>query len=850
MTRSAVLPALLAGTLAACDQVDPRVPRFVSVSPALATANTVGETIPYRAQVRDSDGEVIYEADIHWSSGNTRIATVSSTGVATVTGHGTVLIWATHGRLSGSGQLDVIFTPARLVRTAGDSQTAPGLARLPVDPAVRVEDASGLPIPGVQVSFGVAPGNGEVDPAGAVSDSAGIASTRWTLGQREGGQRMSASVNGISTDFMATATAPKLTITTRELDRARVTVAYRDRLAFLGLHSPPLTWSVTEGTLPPGILLDSTGVLAGTATEPGATDFTVTVRDAAGSSDSRSLALRVCDAPLRLQTGDVLTLGHDDFAPCPPMLPAGLEGDRYRVAAVHASVVAVGSPPTLTVSVRAVGGNSDPAAHAPGSPDGPAAHQSGTELPPGALELLPPGLAAGVRMARTTAWHHATLFAEAERLVQSLGTGAILPDTRSSPTVGATGAASMRAPPERIAILPYRVGSTSCSPPGPTPVPALLVGHSDHLAIYQDSVQRDSIPVSTQHAQAVVDYYDAYGAGTIAEFFGDVPDINSDERVNVFVSRVVPSDVAAFVWPGDFLARNRCAASNEMELVYINQSLFSALGAPVETRHYLALPTPVHEVKHLTSLHHRLATDTNQPAWIEEGTAEIASEISSRKAMEATGGVARGAMLRRDAYPPRDGSIITPENYGMLVALARTTVSYAAPINSIIGDYSEGHTYYGTAWHFHRFLGDAYGGAAQSRDGELFSALNTELPAGRAGIEQATGTPIPALLEEYAAAMMLNGTDAPQPSRSFATYDFPSATFQLFRPQGQPAGLYPWPGTGPAPAPFRTATHIAFLAPGGIRFHDFESDGAGTGIELVVSAGSLTDLRVVIARLR
>lgn len=852
MTRTAAAAALFAFAIAACDQTEPRVPYAMVVSPDSAAAGTVGETVPFRAQVRDVDGDVIHEADIRWSSSDERVATVSGRGVATVTGHGTAEIRATHGSVSGSARLVVVLTPASVVKVVGDLQTAPGLSALPVNPGVRVEDASGAPIPGVRVSFGVALGFGGVDPASAVSDGLGVARTRWTLGQREGEQRMRAWIGSIWAEFTATATEPELTITTSELERARATVAYRDTLAFVGLHTPPLRWSVTEGTLPAGMLLDSTGVLLGTPAAPGSADFTVTVSDAAGRENSRPLSLRVCDPPLQMATGEVLVLEEFDFSGCPPLLPAGAAGDRYRVAAVHAGVGGSGALPTLTVSVRAIGAGSDPPMQLPDAwadPAGRVPVTAGPTDPAQALRRLPPGLAAGVRIAEATERHHTALFTEAERLIRRLGKDAILPDTRVA--AGASGAAYHGTPPDdRILLIPYRAAA-NCAPPAQDPVPALLVGYSDHLAIYQDSVQRAGTPVSAEHARAVLDYYAAYGVETIAEFFGEVPDINGDGRVTVFVSPVVPEEVAAFVWPGDFLAKSSCAVSNEMELVYINADLFSALGAPAETRHYHALSTVVHEVKHVVSLYRRSAAGRHHPLWVEEGTAEIGTEISSRKAMEANGGVARTAVLRRDAYPPRDGSIITPENYGMLVTLARTMVSYTAPINSIAGNYSEGHTFYGTSWHFHRFLGDAYGGAAQGMDGELFLALNdTVLPSGTPGIEEATGASMAVLMQQYATAMMLNGTDGTRPERAFRTYDFPSATFQLFRPQSQPDGLYPWPVTGPAPAPFRTDAFIGFLAPGGIRFHDFESDGGGVGIELAVSAGVLPGLRVVIVRLR
>ena len=840
MTRSALLTGLvLVVAASACEGTAPRVPAYVDVSPQHATANLIGATIPYRAQVRDAGGDVIHEADITWSTSDDDVAIVSGAGMVTVTGHGDADIVASHGSLSGSGRLEVRLTPARLVKVAGDSLTAPGLSRLAVDPAVRVEDMGGETISGVQVVFEVSPGSGEVEPRISTTDANGIASTSWTLGESEGEQSLTAYAGPLSALFSVTATEPELTIKTRELALARATLAYQEAIRITGLHEPPLEWSVTEGSPPAGIGLDSAGVLSGVAIRDGTVSFTVSVSDAAGRESSRRLALKVCEPPLDMEPGDVLVFREDlHHRECPPLLPSGQAGDQYRIAVARNSVTAGGAVGTVTLEVTAVGTDTDPAAAAP------ALRLSGP------APRLPPALAAVVQMVEETARYHASLFARAEVQLRQLGPRALLPDLRVRPAPGASPAAVPAPPPERIMLRPYSGGS-SCNAPGPAPVPALLVGYNDHLAIYQDSLQRTSDPVRAEHATQVLDYYEKYGAETISEFFGGVSDINGDGHVTVFVSPVVPADVAGFVWPGDFLDTEDCAGSNGMELVYISESLLSALGAEPGVRHYQVFSTTVHEVKHVSSLYRRWAADDFHPTWIEEGTAEIAAEMSSRKAMEAAGGVARGAVLNRDAYPLRDGSIISPENFGMLVGLARTTASYSASVNSLTGNPSAGHSFYGTSWHFHRFLGDAYGNAAGNGEGPLFTALNdTATASGAPGIEQVTGKPVAVLVEEYVTAMMFNGTGAPQPERSFSTYDFPSATFELFRPEGQPDGLYPWPRTGPEPAPFRSTTYIGGIAAAGVRFHDFESDGTGTGIEIAVSAGFLPDLRIVIARLR
>ena len=841
MTRCVpVLAIAVALAASACDKTEPRVPHTMVVSPAHATVELIGNTIAYRAQVLDVDGAIIYEADIHWSSGDDRVATVSPQGVVTATGPGSVEILASHGGVSGSGLLEVRLVPARLTAVAGDSQTAPALSRLPEDPAVRVEDGDGVPIPEVTVTFGFVTEGGTVDPRRAVTDASGVASASWTLGLSEGEQRLRAIVDTLTVEFTAIATEPELAIITEDLDRARAALEYRGALEVVGIRDEPLAWSITAGSLPAGVRLDSAGVLSGIPARADTASFTASVRDAAGRESSKGLTLLVCAPPLQMQPGDVLVLGQDDFAECPPLLPSGEDGDLYRVAALRAAT-APQSTPTITVTATVIGAGS--------VASGPGLREYAAEGVTG-VTSLPPALAAGVRIAEATARFHGELLEETRGLMRRLGRDALLPDSRAGPPAGAIAAAARGTPPQRIMLRPY-AGASSCSLPGPAPVPALLVGYNGHLAIYQDSVQRGTAPVRTQDAQQVLDYYADYGAETIDEYFGGVPDINGDGLVNVFVSPVVGESVAGSVWAGDFLSRDACAGSNEMELVYFNEGLLRALGSEQENTHYQALPTMAHEMKHISSLYRRTAAGSYHPIWIEEGTAEIAAERSSRKAMEAAGGVAQEVQLTRDHYPPRDGSIISPENYGMLSVLARTTLAYTAYNNSLVSNPSPEHSFYGSSWHFHRFLGDAYGNAAARADGDFFTALNdTTATVGTAGIEETTGKPVSALILEYATAMMLNGTGVPQPERTFHTYDFPSATFQLFRPQFQPGGLYPWPRTGPEPAPFRSGTWIGGLAPGGIRFYDFRSDGTGSGIEIEVFTGNQPDLRVAFARLR
>jgi len=76
----------------------------------------------------------------------------------------------------------------------------------------------------------------------------------------------------------------------------QVGVAYSNQLTVTGGTSP-FTWSVSAGTLPAGLTLNSSGLLSGTLTTVGSSTFTVRVVDGSGQSATQSVTLVVTDKP-------------------------------------------------------------------------------------------------------------------------------------------------------------------------------------------------------------------------------------------------------------------------------------------------------------------------------------------------------------------------------------------------------------------------------------------------------------------------------------------------------------------------------------------------------------------------
>lgn len=79
-----------------------------------------------------------------------------------------------------------------------------------------------------------------------------------------------------------------LAITTASLPGGSIGTAYSMTLVATG-GTVPYTWSVTAGTLPAGLSLNSaTGVINGTPTAAGSSTFTIQVRDSTGALARRS----------------------------------------------------------------------------------------------------------------------------------------------------------------------------------------------------------------------------------------------------------------------------------------------------------------------------------------------------------------------------------------------------------------------------------------------------------------------------------------------------------------------------------------------------------------------------------
>ncbi|WP_312599344.1 putative Ig domain-containing protein, partial [Brevundimonas sp.] len=248
------------------------------------------------------------------------------------------------GIVSGAGP-NVTFTPASGYSGTtsftfttengtgpGALQSAPATVTVTVTPAaptVLAQPSSQSVTAGATATFAAqASGASTVqwqesfDGGASWADIAGVTSTVYTLPATtmgDDGKRFRAvfsNAGGTTASNVATLTvvAPTITIAPTALSSARVGVSYSQTIIASG-GTADYRFALTDGALPAGLNLSSTGVLSGTPTSGGNFTFTVKATDgssAAGGpfSGSRAYSLTVVDAmiavgPASLPTGDV-----------------------------------------------------------------------------------------------------------------------------------------------------------------------------------------------------------------------------------------------------------------------------------------------------------------------------------------------------------------------------------------------------------------------------------------------------------------------------------------------------------------------------------------------------------------
>ena len=825
--------------------VEPPVPTTVVLSPARVSLAALSATQQVTAQVLDQEGLVIAGQPMTWTGSDAAIVDVLADGasaVITAVGTGQATVTARVGAVRGNVAVTVEQVPAILEKVGGDGQEAPEWSVLPVSPAVHVLDANRHMIDGSIVEFTVTEGGGRVDPV-SVPAVNGQAATSWTLGP-EGVQVLLATAGDASAQFSARALEGVDTavvfVTTDRLPKAYASFDYSAALEARG-GQLPYAWDLPEGGLPDGMTLTEGGEIRGPAQWAGLSSFVARATDARGEEATARLDLETCAPPLELDLGEVHVTTPTRPGDCGFSLRAASAGSYWRVTLVGSSAEDSGSPTEPSFlsdsvavkvrgSIRALAALQVIVADEPVRPDA-------RRRPAQIAREAEPDFHLRIRMAD-------------ERLLERLAAeGRLRP--LPAPSASGKSATAADSPPDTLVIRQGNFESfDDCAID--TSVTTVLQAFSDRLAIYAEPIPDP--PMDSANVAVLLRHYERYGAEVI-DRWGGVADLDGNGRVIVYLDANLPAGSGGVVSLGDMLSPSECPVSNGGEFVRIER-------AWVEDRSDALSSVLVHEVQHVSSIYKRLLNSLSDPfslatqhdIWIEEGRAVMAEEVASRLAWADAGGPAPTETVTSAHISLLFGQ--TEGLFGVYDALSRTKHVFTDNFSNSIADPP-----FGGGWQFHRFLVDWYGGAGREPPGDaelMHRLIATNTPAGVAGIEQVTSRSLAELMSEYAVAISLAGTGAPELPGvpRFATYDFTGLGYgtELYCCREVP-GRFPWPvtmqGRG-ADAELWSRLGISATLEGelgyaGIRVHDFRASASDEAA--VFEVGAPDDVGVIVVRI-
>src|SRR5687767_6133936 len=128
-------------------------------------------------------------------------------------------------------------------------------------------------------------------PAGLALSAAGVISgTPMTAGTSTFTVQATDSASQTATKELSITISSPLTITTASLPAGVVGSAYSQTLAASGGTSP-YSWTVSVGSLPPGLSLSAAGVISGTPATAGSSTFTVQATDSPSQTATKQLSI-------------------------------------------------------------------------------------------------------------------------------------------------------------------------------------------------------------------------------------------------------------------------------------------------------------------------------------------------------------------------------------------------------------------------------------------------------------------------------------------------------------------------------------------------------------------------------
>lgn len=698
----------------------------------------VGQNMQVSVRYFDASSSQLSGRTVSYSTSNPTVATVSTSGLVTATGPGSVTVTATVDGVQGNLPLTVTPVPVFFI------------AITPANPSVRQgetltlsaepQNQIGQPITGRTITWSSA------NTARATITQGGI-----VTGVTPGNVYILASTEG-------------------RVDSVNLRVRSLVTPSITGTSSVTLVpggTGVLTGTNFGATVADNVVIINGvTATVTAATTtsvtFTVPAKEqlpctatgpaqvgliANGDTAVASMFLRVA-TDRSLTVGQLLLLTSQADLLCNEF--AGTGGKYLITAFNHADNAGVRTSFRLT-----------------GSGSGPA---SSVSLAPQALATAPHPIDRGTIHLRA----HAMFMAQDRELARQLGSPRIAQRARRQAAAGAPLSLAVVAPPAVGEQKTYRMRRTITSSTQYDEVNFRVVYSGTKLVILEDAaapgagtIDAEYVKLGQEFDQVMYDQLLAFGDPLVVDSALD----NNGRLLALFTPRVNnyqlngrTNQILGFVTLCDFFPRmpitlpdntviQACPSSNEGEAFYAIVPDASA-GWTISFWRRLMRGTLIHEAKHIASYAWRYYYDANflEETWLEEATAQQASEIWARSiyARGVKQDIAWGDGPHCD-YAPVGGGCPDPaegilHHFGFLYDHYESLESKSilddpgGPIDPVI---------YGSSWSFIRYVTDAYG---QSEPGFLSSLVQVKNDRGVANVASRSGKPFSELLGMFSLA--------------------------------------------------------------------------------------------------
>jgi hypothetical protein len=174
-----------------------------------------GAELQLRAHPTDARGYAIAGLTPTWHIDDNSVAALDSSGLLSGRSAGRTMIGAKIDGVSGRSSVSVVTPATAIALVAGINQRALAGKTLPQAVVVRATNRRGGPASGKKVTFRLTDGQGQIDPASAITDADGRARATWTLGSYPGRQTLFATVENVDSSLAVLAEADPVPSNTR-----------------------------------------------------------------------------------------------------------------------------------------------------------------------------------------------------------------------------------------------------------------------------------------------------------------------------------------------------------------------------------------------------------------------------------------------------------------------------------------------------------------------------------------------------------------------------------------------------------------------------------------------------------